>query len=125
MTPTRIRVYQNRRLQRIDLNIDDVPFPAARFDEVLSELFPQVGNVDVHDVGEAVVLLVVDVVVDPGARDQFLPVQRQQLEERVLLDRQLHELAPLLDGSGGRVDLNVSQPEDGGRLVRRAADEGA
>src|SRR5687768_11222500 len=125
MTAIRITMYQKKRLQRIDLNIDDVSLAAAGFDEILPQLPSKIVNVDVHDVRQAVAGLVVNVIVDHGSRHQLPAMERQELDEGVFLRREIHHPPPLLDRARDRVDLNVPEPKDRRGLLRGSSDERA
>src|SRR4051812_45419205 len=75
--------YHSCRRQRIDLSIDDVPHAAPRLDHVAAELLAEVGDVDLDEVGERVVVLVEDVFVDARARDHLAAAQGEVFEDGV------------------------------------------
>src|SRR5438874_678080 len=93
MTASSTAAYQSCNRQRMDLNIDDVSLPPARQDEILAEFLADVGDVDLDEVGQAVVVLVEEVFVDLGARDELAAAQGEQFDEGVLASRQADVLA--------------------------------
>src|SRR5262245_49932210 len=91
-TANRTTAYHTCSRQRIDLRIDDVPQAPACRDEVLAQLLADVRHVDLDQVGQRVLVLVEQVLVDLRARDQLAAVQRQQFDQGVLAGRQRHRL---------------------------------
>ena len=73
--------------------------PSARGDQALAELLSDVGDVDLDDLGEALIVLVAEMLVEPRARHDLAPVQGKNLEERVLSSRQSDRPAALADGA--------------------------
>ena len=80
-TASRTSAYHTCSRQRIDLRIDDVPLTPAGGNEILAELFADVRDVDLDQVGQRVLVLVEQVLVDVRPADQPPPVQGQQLGE--------------------------------------------
>src|SRR6059058_4568187 len=82
--------YHHCKRQRSDLIIiKDVPLAPASFDEVLPQLFANVGNMHLDQIGKRVVVLVENVLVNPGPRHQFAALQREQFKDGELPRRQL------------------------------------
>src|SRR5258708_299028 len=113
MSTMKMSAYQKSRVRRMDLNTGDVSLIAARLDERGRQLPAQVRDVDVDHVGERVVVLVVEMVVDHRARHELAAVQREELRERVLLRGELDPFAAALDDAGRGVELEVSELQPG------------
>src|SRR5262249_10252344 len=80
--------------------------------EALVDFIAQVADVDVHDVGRALVLLVVEVLPDHRPADDPAAVEGEELQQGVLARRQVDGLAGAADGAGGGVDLQVEDADD-------------
>src|SRR5262245_46254354 len=104
--------YQRASRSRIDLIgvifMDEVALAATRLDEILPELAADVADVDLEQVRHRIVVLVEQVLVEPGARHDLAAAKREELDESVFASRDRHRLAVLHDGLGPRVDDDVA-----------------
>ena len=88
--------------------LQQVPLSTPSHDEILAEFLPHVGNMYVHEIREAVVVFVEQVVVEHAPGDQFAPVQRQEFHESVFPRRQADGLTALGHALADRVDLDIA-----------------
>src|SRR2546421_2079068 len=129
-TTTRIVVYQAVRRTRIGsrrTSTDPVPDAPCGADqrpvEGAFQLAPQVPDVDVHHVGQPVVVVVPHVFQDLPAVDHLASMPHQELQQRELLGGQLDGLAGPADAAGGRVQLHVRHGQLGRALGRAPAQQ--
>ena len=96
---------------------------AAGEDEVVAEFFADVGDVDVEEVGGAVVVLVEEVFVEGAAADDFAAVEAEVFEEGVFARGEVHGFSAERDGACGGRDLDIAEREHRAGLAGAAADE--
>src|SRR5437660_8888562 len=80
--------------------------------EAFVDLGPEIANVNVHDIGRVLVVLVVEMLPDHGAADDLAAMESEELQEGVFARREVDALPAALDGAGRRVDLQVAYAQD-------------
>src|SRR5512132_2684697 len=112
------------RLRRLEPVADAPDGPDADPAAGVLELAAEVADVDVDDVGEAVIVVVPDVLEDGGAAHDLTGVPHQELQQGELPGRELQGPAGQGGGVGGRVEDQVGDGEGGGPLADAPADLG-
>src|ERR1700742_207414 len=93
--------------------------------EFRAEFFPDVGDMDIQQVGKRRVVFVEKMLVKPGARNHFAAMQSQKFDQRILAGGQLHRLSLEQYGAGGGINDDFAEFDDIGGFVGAAADDGA
>jgi hypothetical protein len=65
-----------------------VSLAPPRFDPFFPDLFAQIRNVNIHKVGQAVIVLVEDVIVDRGSANHFVLMECQKFKNGKFASRQ-------------------------------------
>ena len=98
---------------------------AAGGDEFRAELFADVGDVNVQQVGKRAFVFVEQMLVKLRARDDFAPMQREKFHQRIFARGQFDRFVLERNIPRRGVNFHVADFDDVRGLVRAAADERA